>query len=35
MICKKEFTGREAGKHTKETGHNRWELLLDLMGEKE
>ena len=28
MICGKKFGGREAGKHTKETGHNLWELLL-------
>jgi len=26
-ICKKKFTGINAGKHTKETGHNKWELL--------
>ena len=26
-ICKKKFTGIDAGKHTKETGHNKWELL--------
>ena len=28
MICKKGFTGIGAGEHTKETGHNEWELLL-------
>jgi len=28
MICRKEFDGTEALEHTKEIGHNRWELLI-------
>ena len=27
-ICSKECTGETALIHTKETGHNRWELLI-------
>lgn len=28
-ICSKECTGYEAGVHTRETGHNLWELLFE------
>lgn len=33
MECHKECNGREAGKHKKDTGHNRWELIAPLIKE--
>lgn len=28
MVCGKKVTNSETGKHTEDTGHNEWELLI-------
>ena len=34
QICNKEFDGIGAFVHTKTTGHNRWEILMEKKGGK-